>query len=73
MKQVRAHENPIQALDQFEHLAHESRSGLGQGLARIAMLLAAGRYCRHRHLSIERQSTFQRALLKNEPENHHEF
>ncbi|GGC00533.1 hypothetical protein GCM10011352_28350 [Marinobacterium zhoushanense] len=71
MKQVSAHENPIQALDQFEHLAHESQSGLGRGLARIAMLLAAGRYCRHRHLSIGRQSTFQRKLM--DQESHHEY
>ncbi|KEA62570.1 hypothetical protein ADIMK_3042 [Marinobacterium lacunae] len=69
MKTTHTQEDPVQALNQFEHLAHEPQSGLGRGLARIAMLLAAGRYCRHRHLSISRQSTFQRNLM----ENHHEY
>ncbi|MBV1788518.1 hypothetical protein KQ940_10675 [Marinobacterium sp. D7] len=76
MKQLSAQDSSIQALDQFEHLAQESQIGLGRGsspltLARIAMLLAAGRYCRHRHLSIGRQSTFQRKLM--DQESHHEY
>lgn len=66
MKALPTRENSDQALEQFADL---STSGIGRGIARVAMLLAAGRYCRHRHLSIGRQSTFQRKLM----ENHHEY
>lgn len=71
MKTVSAHEDPAQALEQFEQMACQPQSGLGRGLARIAMLLAAGRYCRHHHLSIGRQATFQRKLM--DQESHHEY
>ena len=65
MKAVSVDEDAGQVLDQFQQLAGEQRCS---GLARFAMLLAAGRYCRSHHLSIGRQSIFQRKLM----ENHHE-
>lgn len=65
MKALTSHENSDQALDQFADL---SSSGLGHRIAKVAMLLAAGRYCRHRHLSIGRQSIFQRKLMENHDE-----
>jgi hypothetical protein len=71
MKTVSVHEDPARALDQFEHLACRQQGTLGRGLARIAMLLAVGRYCRYRHLPIGHQATFQRKLM--DQESHHEY
>ncbi|SEG26693.1 hypothetical protein [Marinobacterium lutimaris] len=65
MKALTSRENSEQALDQFADL---SSGGFGRGIARVAMLMAAGRYCRHRHLSIGRQSIFQRKLMENHDE-----
>lgn len=66
MKALTPQENSDQVLDQFASLSEQG--GIGRGIARVAMLLAAGRYCRHRHLSIGRQSTFQRKLMENHDE-----
>ncbi len=66
MKALTPQENCDQALDQFASLT--GHSCIGHGIARVAMLLAAGRYCRHRHLSIGRQSVFQRKLMENHDE-----
>ncbi len=60
MKAVNAHEDADQVLDQFQQLTGQQTGGVIGAVSHIAMLLAAGRYCRHRHLSLGKQSTFQR-------------
>lgn len=71
MKTLIAHEDPAQVLDQFERLACRRKTSLKRTLARFAVLLAAGRYCRYRHLPIARQAHFQRKLM--DQESHHEY
>ncbi|MBS99099.1 MAG: hypothetical protein CMI01_10530 [Oceanospirillaceae bacterium] len=70
MKTMGLQDDTNLALDQFRQLACDQQGALSKGLSRMAMLMAVGRYCRHRHLSIGRQSTFQRKFM--DQESHHE-
>lgn len=70
MKMLSLNEDPVDALDRFEQLIGARRRRLGRFLVQLTSLLAVGRYCRYRHLSLGDQARYQCKLMDRE--NHHE-